>query len=750
MSDIHNDKRVFIGSSIRAYDDGRIEGMLVPFTTSAQKDLYNTYFDKRTDYGLEAFPIVNAPALYQHGLDDTLQVKPVGRVTRLRADDAGLWIEAQLALKDEYDKAVHTLAQRGVLSWSSGALPQSVVEADDGHIDRWYIIEASLTPTPGTPNGRTQISAIRSIADLSNLPTFADLIGKEGVGTIASERAIEIEITEEDKQEGVVMTRDEIKAVLAELLGEMGLLPAAVDMAEVETQMATDVEKLMVEEKLTDEARSVIITNAARNIQASADKRKAMVKNAALEAARAAVRPEDGVSKTAAAGVRNEAQRTAADNVRGGHVSVGEDGRYAGLTTQELAAVVQMRMASINNSGVDPAALIGGGINPVLMRTLAARVNKDLHAERGVFKDYDNRANIRAALPSAIRANELDASDITGQGLEWVGVYYGSEVWEKARVPRIYQELVSKGMRVVEIPQGAQTAKFALEGDDMNAYVGPEANNVDATGAPETVVNINPFTTGVVTAEALPIYLATAYTVVLGEDAMIDVARQVNYQINEKAQETIEQVILNGDTTRTASTNINAIDAAVPSGLQSPYYLAANGVRKLGLVTNTAMSLDCTNQISPTVFRQIMAKLPPAQRARKDRMAFVLSAGTEMATLGMAALLTEDVRGAFATLKDGQVGRLYGVDTFTSGFIPLSNTAGKIAVTTPANNTRGTIALIYAPYWGFGFKRGINIETARFPLSQSNVYVASMRFTFVARSSTAAAIGYNVATEGTY
>ncbi len=747
MSDIHNDKRVFVGSSIRAYDDGRIEGMLVPFTTAEQKDFYNTYFDKRTDYGLDAFPVVNAPALYQHGLDETLEVKPVGKVIRAKITDAGLWAEAQLALKDEYDKQILALAKRGLLSWSSGALPQSVVEAADGHIDRWYIIEASLTPTPATPNGRTQISAIRSISDLANLPTFAELTAKEGVGTIASERAIEVEITENVKQEGVVMTPEQIKAYLMDLLAEMGLVPAAVDMAEVEGMMAADVKEMAVEEVLTDEKRTAIIQNAARAIQASADKRKAEIKNAANAALRAAVKPEDGISLTRAAGVRSADQRAADNGVR--NVSVGEDGRYASLTSQELAAMVQMRMASIANSGIDPDSLPNGGVSPALTRTLAARVAKASRSDSGVFAGAEG-SSLRAALPSAIRANELDASDITGQGLEWVGVYYGSEVWEKARVPRIYQELVNKGMRVVEIPQGAQTAKFALEGDDMNAYLGGEANSVDATGAPETVVNINPFTTGVVTAEALPIYLATAYTVILGEDAMIDVARQVNYQINEKAQETIEQVILNGDTTRTASTNINAIDNTVPTGLQSPYYLAANGVRKLALVTNTGMALDCQNQISPTVFRQIMAKMPPAQRARKDRMAFVLSAGTEMATLGMAALLTEDVRGAFATLKDGQVGRLYGVDTFTSGFIPLSNTAGKVATATPANNTRGTIGLIYAPYWGFGFKRGINIETARFPLSQSNVYVASMRFTFVARSNTAAAIGYNVATEGTY
>jgi len=162
MTDSTNDKRIFVGSSIRAYDDGRVEGYLVPFTTQEQRDYYGTYFDKATDYGLAYFPVTGAPTLYQHGLDETLQVRGVGKVTRLRIDDVGLWIEAQLALKDEYDHAVLSLARKGALSWSSGALPQSVDQAEDGHINRWYIIEASLTPTPATPSGRTQISTTRT------------------------------------------------------------------------------------------------------------------------------------------------------------------------------------------------------------------------------------------------------------------------------------------------------------------------------------------------------------------------------------------------------------------------------------------------------------------------------------------------------------------------------------------------------------------------------------------------------------
>ncbi len=104
--------------------------------------------------------------------------------------------------------------------------------------------------------------------------------------------------------------------------------------------------------------------------------------------------------------------------------------------------------------------------------------------------------------------------------------------------------------------------------------------------------------------------------------------------------------------------------------------------------------------------------------------------------------------GANASLFNGKVPPMYGVDVLRSGQMALANTAGKISATA-GNNTLGRILSVYAPYWAMVWKRRINFETARIALAQSNVIIVSMRIGFRARhatlsSSKAAAVSYNL------
>jgi hypothetical protein len=57
--------------------------------------------------------------------------------------------------------------------------------------------------------------------------------------------------------------------------------------------------------------------------------------------------------------------------------------------------------------------------------------------------------------------------------------------------------------------------------------------------------------------------------------------------------------------------------------------------------------------------------------------------------------------------------------------------------------------LLYAPYWGFAYKRNIIVETGRDILSGTNVWVASVRYGVVPRGSNAAAMTYNVGVSST-
>jgi hypothetical protein len=129
-------------------------------------------------------------------------------------------------------------------------------------------------------------------------------------------------------------------------------------------------------------------------------------------------------------------------------------------------------------------------------------------------------------------------------------------------------------------------------------------------------------------------------------------------------------------------------------------------------------------------------------QSRKDRMFYLMDRSTHNAVLQLPEILTADVSRAY-TIQTGDLPPIYGIGTVATGFLPLSNTAGKVSAT-PGNNTRGTLALVYAPYWGYAFKRQINIETFRDPREFGTSVVASLRFGMVPRGATAATLGYNI------
>ncbi len=155
--------------------DGRIGGYLAVWGSADQRDLHGEYFTPATDFGLDWYPA--RPVLYQHAQDAAVKMAALGVIDTLRADDTGLWAEAQLDKRRKYVDAVLTLIERGALSWSSGSLPQLVKTAPDGRITHWVIVEGSLTPTPAEPR-LTDVRALKSA--LNELYAAVDAISASG------------------------------------------------------------------------------------------------------------------------------------------------------------------------------------------------------------------------------------------------------------------------------------------------------------------------------------------------------------------------------------------------------------------------------------------------------------------------------------------------------------------------------------------------------------------------------------------
>lgn len=148
------------GGAVKALGDGRLGGYLVLYGDREHTDLVGDYFAPDTDFGDHD----TSPVLYHHGADPDLGARKLSD-GHLRRDRIGVWIETQLALRDEYERAIYALAERGKLGWSSGTAAHLVERVPDGsakRITRWPLgLDASLTPTPAEP--RTAAVPLKSL-----------------------------------------------------------------------------------------------------------------------------------------------------------------------------------------------------------------------------------------------------------------------------------------------------------------------------------------------------------------------------------------------------------------------------------------------------------------------------------------------------------------------------------------------------------------------------------------------------------
>lgn len=145
----------FFGDAVKALGNGKVGGYLVKFGSPAQTDLVGEYFDANTDFAVDDWDNAKCTIYYQHGLDDTLKTRVLG-TGKLQKDDVGVFVEAQLNLRDEYEKAVYDpLTTSGKMGWSSGTAGHLVERERVGksvHITRWPLgVDGSLTPTPAEP-----------------------------------------------------------------------------------------------------------------------------------------------------------------------------------------------------------------------------------------------------------------------------------------------------------------------------------------------------------------------------------------------------------------------------------------------------------------------------------------------------------------------------------------------------------------------------------------------------------------------
>lgn len=155
---------ISFGGNVKALGDDTVGGYLVRFSSERDPDAtkLRDFFTRQTDFDTD-FPGLST-VYYHHGFDRTLKSRKLAKTGkgRLEMDDVGVWAEAQLAMRDEYEAKVYEMAKAGKLGWSSGTA-QHLVEREkvgDAHkILRWPLgLDASLTPTPAEPRNQAVVS----------------------------------------------------------------------------------------------------------------------------------------------------------------------------------------------------------------------------------------------------------------------------------------------------------------------------------------------------------------------------------------------------------------------------------------------------------------------------------------------------------------------------------------------------------------------------------------------------------------
>lgn len=166
---------VYIGDEVKALDDGgRIGGYLVRYGTPDDVDLTGDYFDAATDFDVDEWPH-KSRIYYQHGMDTRLKHRKLGS-GEMRQDEIGVWVEAQLALRDEYEKAIFELVKQGKMGWSSGTAGHLVDRESKSdtahHITHWPLgLDASITPTPAEyRNSAVSLKSLQATDLVLSLP----------------------------------------------------------------------------------------------------------------------------------------------------------------------------------------------------------------------------------------------------------------------------------------------------------------------------------------------------------------------------------------------------------------------------------------------------------------------------------------------------------------------------------------------------------------------------------------------------
>lgn len=741
---IENNHTYFTGGAIKAMANGEIGGYLVAFGDPTKADSAGEYFHNQTDFALNYYP--ERPVLYHHGMTDIKAMK-IGVIYDITPDEHGLYAKAILDVNHEdpnirhYARAAYKMVTEGKLAWSSGSAANLVEVKQSGRIDRWPIVEGSLTPIPADTTGRTSVramsAALKSLEETIPAPELEEpTLPKEpsakGVEAVKSADGAYVSpsksTTRKSEKMGTIealekagLSPEQIIASMKELeAAGVGVTPAEVEEVEEDAVMADDEMEIPVPPE-TD----VAVMSAAAKAKKPA----------------AAAQPA-GVSPAQVKKMIEAAMKSAPANVPVPGVTVPDPKNYQGdvvvhtptqaLSASDISYMLHMRQMM--------AAKTGRQYQPdyKLVRELAVKAQKEINSgvlDLGVDAETKENHNNRIL---AIKANELDNTQFANAAGNWVPELWSAQLWRRVRVPTA----VSGQFQVVEMPSA--TYDLPVESTDPDVYFVPETTEnsqlslVSGAAIPSSKVGASK-----VQLTAKKLALRVGFSVEMMEDSIIPFIPQLRDQALITMQNAIEYVEINGDTTNSGA-NING----TPTGTTDKF-LAFNGMRYLGLVTNTAVATNAAGA-SPTLqmIRKARFKLINTLNSYAldpSQLVIITDQYTYGQMLNIDELLSWYNNGQGSTVNTGVMPNIDGITVIPSAQLPLTDSTGVVSGT-PANNIYGTAIIASKQSWKVGYRRQVTSSLDYLSYYDSYQLTNTVRFAFQNKDTIANAVIYGLYT----
>lgn len=316
---------------------------------------------------------------------------------------------------------------------------------------------------------------------------------------------------------------------------------------------------------------------------------------------------------------------------------------------------------------------------------------------------------------------QLKAMDTaeSGFGQQLVGAQYVGELWEVARrESRLYGLLPSFEMT-------APTAYLPVEVDFPELLFVSEntANNSSEyttvkTGSQRVQVDAKKFV------------MHQMWSGEMEEDSIIPFVPFLRMQAAKGLAHYMDSLVLNGDTTNSATGNIN-LDDADPA--DTKHYLAFDGIRHAAIVDNTSNRADANGPVTFNLLRRQLGLMVDTTRfvdwghpADPNDVIYVADIDTADRIAELDEVLTMDKYGPQATVFTGEVVKVGRHPLIVSMAMSKTEADGKVS-NTAGNNTLGQVATFNRKGFVTGTRRRIKVEVERLPARDQTRLVYSLR-----------------------